>query len=200
MHHLSLVTFLITTISAASIPPSRSSTRTVDAQLPINEALFDGECFYPKPTANFDTTSYLGRWHQVAGYFFGPSAGVRCSFAEYSLNDNGTIRVVNGGKRGDRNSSITGFAAAAPESYGKAGVFKVEFPGQSRPAVCEGPNYIVQEFSSEFSIVQTYNWTTLFILSRERNPGQVKIDQWIGKAVSLGSNSSRIIPFDQTGC
>jgi hypothetical protein len=45
----------------------------------------------------------------------------------------------------------------------------VEFPGTPGPE-CPGPNYIVQDYAVDWAIVQTQNWSTLYILSRERLP------------------------------
>lgn len=196
MRFLTLATaaFAITSTAAAPQPPPSP------AQYPVYDALYDGKCFYPKPTSKFDLNSYLGKWYQVAGYPFGFTAGARCVTAEYSLNADGTVRVMNSAQVGGRPIGVEGAAAPAPKSYGKAGVFKVEFPGQSPPATCAGPNYIVQKYSGDFAIVQTQNWTTLFILSRDREPGQAKIDEWIKKAVDLGSDPSKISNFDQAGC
>ncbi|KEF61051.1 outer membrane lipoprotein Blc [Exophiala aquamarina CBS 119918] len=115
---------------------SETRTRTVDA-------LWDGQCFYPESDDGFDLEDYLGRWYQVAGTVAPFTAGCTCIFAEYSLNDNGTVNVFNGCQAGEQNIEIQGNAAAADETYGDEGVFRVQFPGQPPPE-CPGPNYIVQ--------------------------------------------------------
>lgn len=68
----------------------------------------------------------------------------------------------------------------------------VGFPG-TPGAACPGPNYIVQgksslgnslsitfltvvDYAIDWAIVQTQNWTTLYILSRERQPAPASID------------------------
>ena len=56
----------------------------------------------------------------------------------------------------------------ADAAYGSKGVFRVQFPG-SAPPDCPGPNYIVQDYTGDFAIVQSNNFTTLFVLSRQRN-------------------------------
>lgn len=57
-------------------------------------------------------------------------------------------------------------------------MLNVQFPGEP-PADCPGPNYIVQDIQwgddltsgcgGEFAIVQTSNFSTLFLLSREQH-------------------------------
>ncbi|KAL5380974.1 hypothetical protein DPSP01_007506 [Paraphaeosphaeria sporulosa] len=184
-----------TTASALYLPRSSSSSQTPLVQ----DALYDGHCFYPRPTPNFNLTAYLGTWYQVAGTPFGPTAGARCVTAEYALNPNGTVRVVNTAAVGPQEIRIEGTATPVDAAYARAGAFKVEFP--STPAGgCEGPNYIVQEFCTDHALVQTQNWTTLYVLSREREPAPALVDAWIDRAVALGSDRARIGKFSQTGC
>lgn len=58
----------------------------------------------------------------------------------------------------------------------------------------------IVDYAVDWAIVQTQNWSTLYILSRERQPAPVKIDAWIQRAVAFGSDQSKIIKFNQTGC
>lgn len=56
------------------------------------------------------------------------------------------------------------------------------------------------DYAVDWAIVQTQEWNTLYILSRERQPKEEKIQAWVDRAVAFGSNSSAIIRFNQTGC
>ncbi|PSN72292.1 Calycin-like protein [Corynespora cassiicola Philippines] len=187
---------LASAVTGLSIPRSESNDTSEARVVP---AQFDGHCFYPTPDPGFQLDDYLGTWYQVAGTPFGPTAGARCVTAEYSLNDNGTVKVVNTARIGEQPISIEGTAAPAGQQYGSDGVFQVSFPGQPTTP-CPGPNYIVQEYCGDHAIVQTQNWTTLYILSRDRQPETTVIDSWISQAVRLGSNASAISKFNQTGC
>lgn len=105
--------------------------------------------------------------------------------------DNGTVNVFNGCQVGNQSITIQGTASPADEIYGDEGVFRVQFPGQP-PAECPGPNYIVQcrpslhrlrsktdgqsDYEDDWAIVQTSNFSTLFLLSREQNPPEADID------------------------
>ncbi|CBY01403.1 hypothetical protein LEMA_P001900.1 [Plenodomus lingam JN3] len=173
---------------------SNSSTPNVAA------AQYDGKCFYPVPDTKFDLEAYLGTWYQVAGTPFGPTAGARCVSANYSLNGNGTVRVVNSATVGSRPIDIIGTATPVDSVYGAGGAFVVNFPGASSMSECPGPNYIVQDYAVEWAIVQTQNWNTLYILCRERQPAPASIDAWIDRAVAFGSDASAIQKFNQTGC
>ncbi|KAL2162593.1 hypothetical protein VTH06DRAFT_7507 [Thermothelomyces fergusii] len=127
MLSLGLISLLATTTAAGNAAPS----------------LWDGLCFYPKPDIGFELDSYLGRWYQVAGTLAPFTANCKCIFAEYRLDDNGTVQVNNNCESGDGPVEIRGTATPADPEYGAAGVFRVQFPGE-RPPDCPGPNYIVQ--------------------------------------------------------
>ncbi|EON69523.1 hypothetical protein W97_08783, partial [Coniosporium apollinis CBS 100218] len=133
------------------------------------------QCFYPEADDDFELEEYLGRWYQVAGTRAPFTAGCSCIYAEYALNDNGTVNVFNGCQVGNQSITIQGTASPADEIYGDEGVFRVQFPGQP-PAECPGPNYIVQYYEDDWAIVQTSNFSTLFLLSREQNPSEADID------------------------
>ncbi|KXH26247.1 lipocalin-like domain-containing protein [Colletotrichum simmondsii] len=165
----------------------------------VVQSTWDGKCFYPTPDAAFDLESYLGRWYQVAGTVAPFTAGCKCIFAQYSLNDNGTVKVNNTCEAGGRAINILGTAAPADPSYGAKGVLRVQFPGQPGPD-CAGPNYIVQDYTPDFALVQASNFTTLFVLSRQRNPEDAILDAWIARAGQLGSNLADVVKTDQTGC
>lgn len=60
-----------------------------------------------------------------------------------NIQDDGTVQVNNSCEAQGAPVNIVGSAGPADPSYGAAGVFRVQFPGQPGPA-CPGPNYIVQ--------------------------------------------------------
>ncbi|KAI6874582.1 hypothetical protein D0864_09787 [Hortaea werneckii] len=195
----------------------RRHTRHEQICEPINEvapALWDKQCFYPPPTENFDVNAYLGRWYQVAGNPASFTAACDgCIFAEYGLNENGTVAVTNGCQRdtpaGPVPVRVNGTATPAPRAYGNEGVFTVNFPFPTSGAdvegsegSCPGPNYIVQAFDDYrgWALVQSSNFTTLFVLSREQQRTSMEIDQWLAIAEELGSDISNVVRYNQTGC
>lgn len=142
------------------------------------------------------------------------------------------MQVVNTATQGNFSIDIVGTATPVDSAYGAGGAFVVSFPG-TPAAECPGPNYIVQgndlnriciccgtnfskDYAIDWAIVQTQEWNTLYILSRERQPSADSIDvsegsfgsgaflmslqAWIDRAVAFGSNATGISKFDQTGC
>lgn len=190
---------------AAAAPSliSRQSGQQQPLQQPllnVTDALWDGQCYYPKATPVFNLDNYLGRWYQVAGSAFSETAGCTCIYAEYSSNANGTVNVLNGCQAAGREVKINGIANPANAAYGDTGVFRVRFPPAPADQDCAGPNYIVQMYTPDWAIVQSSNFSTLFLLSREQHPGGDKIDAWLDIAGELGTNMTDVSKVDQTGC
>lgn len=196
----SILLFAATAAAAPSLIARTESEHEQQQPLNVTDALWDGQCLYPKPTSVFDVEKYLGRWYQVAGSAFSQTAGCTCIYAEYSLNSNGTVDVLNGCQAGGRDVKINGIARPADAAYGDAGVFRVQFPPMPPPQDCAGPNYIVQLYTPEWAIVQASNYTTLFLLSREQNPPDASIDAWLDIAAELGTNLTDVSKITQTGC
>lgn len=196
-----LTTILLAATAAAA--PALTGRQEPEHQTPIlnvTDAIWDGQCFYPKPTSVFDLDGYLGRWYQVAGSTFNETQGCTCIYAEYSLNDNGTVDVLNGCQLGDRSFEIEGNASPADEAYGTDGVFRVQFPPQPPSTDCAGPNYIVQVYTPDWAIVQASNFSTLFLLSREQHPGDDAIGGWLDIAGKLGTDLTEVSKSSQEDC
>lgn len=165
----------------------------------VVSALWDGTCFYPRSVSTLDLGSYLGTWYQVAGYEAIFTAGCKCITANYTLNDDGTVGVNNRCEALGLPISITGSAAPVDGAYGAAGVFEVTFFNSTN--ACPGPNYIVQEYAvDDYAIVQSPEFATLFILSRQQNVPEAKLDALITRSVELGSKRSLVKINDQSGC
>ncbi|GIZ45522.1 hypothetical protein CKM354_000868400 [Cercospora kikuchii] len=200
-----------------SLHKRQSSDNSTQAAPAVTGATYDGQCFYPKPTDDFVLDEYLGRWYQVAGTLAPFTAGCKCIFADYALNDNGTVNVQNGCELNGTQIPIEGTATPVSPyaGYGHVGVLRVQFPGQPGPD-CPGPNYIVQDIGlsgdddchgkvaadddNAFAIVQANNFTTLFLLSRNQNPSNASIEAWLERARKQGSNLDNVAITDQTNC
>lgn len=75
-----LTSTLLLALTQAFLGSSKllTSRQSDSSQEVIAPATYDGKCFYPTPdAANFELESYLGRWYQVAGTAFGPTAGCK---------------------------------------------------------------------------------------------------------------------------
>lgn len=116
------------------------------------------------PVDNFDADRYLGKWYELGRIENSFEKGMNQTTAQYSLNSDGTIKVVNAGYDPAKGKfrSATGKAKFADGA--NVGAFKVSFFGPFYGAyniVALDPNY-------QWSIVagnnpQNYFW----VLSRQ---------------------------------
>lgn len=166
-------------------------------------ATWDGSCYYARPDVAFDLSTYAGRWYQVAGTEFPYTAGSKCVSAFYTLNEDGTLGVNNTSEAPDGayNEAI-GTASAVPALYGATGAYTVEFDGVpgARGNPCPGPNYVVQDYTGDWAVVQSMNFSTLFLLSRNQHPGDEAVDAWIKRAGQLGSDLTKVTKTNQDNC
>jgi apolipoprotein D and lipocalin family protein len=154
------------------------ATNDGDGAKPV-PATWDGTCYYPRPDPYFDLDTYLGRWYQVAGTVFPYTEGSTCVAAFYTLNDDGSVAINNTGQKADGSyNEALGVARPVAPWYGATGAFQVSFEGVpgARPNPCPGPDYIVQDYTGDWAVVQSRNFSTLFLLSREQHPGDEAID------------------------
>lgn len=61
----------------------------------LSQHIVDHECPTRPVLTNFDLNKYLGRWYEILRYeqFF--EVGCDCGFADYSLNEDGSVKVRN---------------------------------------------------------------------------------------------------------
>jgi len=124
----------------------------------------------PPETVPFvDVERYMGLWYEIASnpvFFNEDLVGVT---AEYTLNDDGTVRVVNRGFEGSLDGPATSIEGVArvvdKETNSKLGV---RFPSVPGSRFFEGEYWIVAlDEDYEWAVVSDSRQMTLFILSRE---------------------------------
>ena len=124
----------------------------------------NGSVEFVTSVPDFQPEKYMGVWYEIARmpHFF--ERGMDYVSAEYSLNPDGTIRVVNRGMRGKEKRLITGKAKLKfPE--------KQPFPGDLRVSFF-GPfysDYRIIELPPDYSyaVVTGSNRNYLWILARK---------------------------------
>ena len=117
----------------------------------------------PLDTAdNFVLEKYVGKWYEIAALPNEFEVGCRCVQADYSLNTDGTIKVVNSCNNGTGTNftSITGTA----EVVEKPSKLEVKFPHSPKG------RYWVLKIDDEhtYSLVGEPTRKYLWILSRQR--------------------------------
>ncbi|MGB4343539.1 MAG: lipocalin family protein [Moraxellaceae bacterium] len=143
-----------------------------------------------QPVDNFKLDRYLGKWYEVARLDHSFERGLSRVSANYSLRDDGGVRVLN-----------RGYSAADQkwkEAEGKAyfvgqpdqGFLKVSFFGPFYGA------YVIAELDHEnyqYSLVTGPNTSYLWILSRTPTLDAATKDRLVKKAASLGFDTSKLI-------
>ena len=124
-------------------------------------------CNPPTTVAFVDIQQYMGTWYEIAKYPVFFERGLVGVTAEYTLLEDGTVRVVNRGFRGNFDgpeSSIEGKATVAdPVTSAKLtvqfGPVPLGFLGPNYWIIALGENY-------EYAVVSDGCRNTLWILSR----------------------------------
>ena len=132
---------------------------------------------------NFEPERYMGTWYEIARlpqYFERDLDEVK---AEYSLNDDGTIKVVNSGVKDGEPTSITGKAKLKhPDAKPQTGELRVSFfwPFYSDYRVIElAPDY-------SYALVTGGSRDYLWVLARKPTMDKALLDGILSRAKALG--------------
>lgn len=137
----------------------------------------------------FEKEKYLGKWYEIARLDFKYERNLNNTTAEYSLNDDGSIKVVNRGynTKEEEWQEATGKAKfVETENIAK---LKVSFFGP----FYSGYNVIAIDKNYKFALVSGKNLKYLWILSRETTiPDETKT-QYLKIAQDIGYNTSDLL-------
>jgi len=146
-----------------------------------------------KPVDHFKADKYLGKWYEIARLDHSFERGLTRVTADYSLRDDGGIRVLNRG--------YSAGEGAWKEAEGKAyfvkrrdlGYLKVSFfgPFYGSYVVCE-----LDHRNYQYSLVCGPNKSYLWILAREPKMDDSVKAILIAKASVLGFDTSKLIFAD----
>ncbi|MCL4110974.1 UNVERIFIED_CONTAM: hypothetical protein GTU68_030166 [Idotea baltica] len=142
-----------------------------------------------EPVKNFQAEKYLGKWYEIARFDNRFEKGMTNVTAEYSLNSDGSIKVVNSGvnpKTGERSyaDGIAKFVGNQDTAFLRVSFFR-PFYGA----------YIVFELDDnyKYAYIAGDDKNYLWLLSRTPTvPKNIKED-FVSKAKELGYNTSDLI-------
>ena len=147
-----------------------------------------------KPVSGFELDRYLGRWYEIARLDHPFERGLSRVTAEYSMRDDGGVRVVN-----------RGFSAAKgewDEAEGKA--YFVESPDLGYLKVSFfGPfygSYIVFELDQagyQHAFVSGPDTSYLWLLARTPTVSDEVLQRFTERADALGFDTASLILVDQ---
>lgn len=143
-----------------------------------------------KPVDNFKVEKYLGKWYEIARLDHSFERGLTHVTADYSLREDGGLRVINRGYLAKKNQW--------KEAIGKA--YFVNEPGQGFLKVSFfGPfygSYIVFELDHEnyqYSLLCGPDRSYLWILSRSPELTAEVKRKLLTKAAALGFDTGKLI-------
>ncbi|MFK7974706.1 MAG: lipocalin family protein [Halioglobus sp.] len=164
-HLLTTFIFLGTLISCGSVPPSIT------------------------PVSGFELDRYLGQWYEIARLDHRFERGLEQVTANYSLNDDGTVRVENRGFNVDDSDWSTAVGKARMASSPTIGQLEVSFFGPFY-----GP-YIIFEMDKENyqHAFVTSSTNALWLLARTPQVSDDLKERFIRTAQAAGYDTEELI-------
>lgn len=143
----------------------------------------------------FDKDRYLGKWYEIARFDFRFEKNMNNTTAEYSLNEDGTIKVVNSGydtlkKKWKQSVGKAKFRGSPNEAK-----LKVSFFGPFYGSY----NVIALDDQYKYALVAGKNLDYLWILAREKTiPNEIK-ENYVQLASSIGFKTENLIWVEHNG-
>jgi apolipoprotein D and lipocalin family protein len=147
-----------------------------------------------RPVGNFELDRYLGKWFEIARLDHSFERGLTRVTAEYSMRDDGGVRVVNRGYSAEKGEW--------EEAEGKA--YFVESPDRAYLKVSFfGPfygSYVVFELDKrdyQYAFISGPDTSYLWLLSRTPYVSEEILQRFTERAAALGFDTEEIISVNQ---
>ena len=138
---------------------------------------------------DFKKDKYLGKWYEIARLDFVFEKNLNNTTAEYSLNKDGSIKVVNRGYNFIKSRNVESVGKAKFVNDSNEGKLKVSFFGP----FYSGYNIIALDSDYKYALVAGESLKYLWLLSREKTmPNNIK-EAYLKTAEDLGYNTSELI-------
>ena len=152
---------------------------------------------YLRPTAPrgvtavtpFDKDKYLGTWYEIARFDYFFERRLQNVTANYSMNSDGTIKVINRGYDPSRDMWKESVGKAKFAGDPSVAALKVSFFGP----IYAGYNVIALDTYYKYALVAGRNFNYLWFLSREKTmPESIRLS-YLNEASKLGYDVSKLI-------
>lgn len=138
---------------------------------------------------HFDINRYMGKWYEIARFDFKFERYMNNTTANYSLQDDGTVKVVNRGFNYKTNKWKEAVGKAKFRDDANEAKLKVSFFGPFYSPY----NVIALDDEYRFALIAGKNLDYIWILSREKNiPENIK-QSYVAKAKSIGYDTSLFV-------
>lgn len=142
------------------------------------------------PVKNFDAQRYLGNWYEIARLEHSSEKGLSDITANYSLRDDGGIKVVNRGYDAQKGEWRVAEARAYPAGSPDIGYYKVSF---FRPFYGSYVIFDLDKADYQYSFVTGPDKSYLWLLSRTPRVTKDIMDKFIKEANALGFDTDKLI-------
>lgn len=147
------------------------------------------------PVKGFEIQKYLGRWYEIARLDHSFERGLECVTADYSLREDGGVKVVNRGFSITKNQWREAQGKAFFVNESNEGYLKVSFFGPFYGA------YVVFDLDREnyqYAFVTGPDKSYLWLLSRTPTVESTILAKFIGEAKKLGYETEKLIYVNHT--
>ena len=141
----------------------------------------------------FDLSRYLGEWYEIARYDHSFERGMDNTMAEYILQDDGKVVVLNTGWKNGKFKLAEG-KAKYPDPTGEPGALRVSF----FLFFYSDYNVMMVDENYQISLVGSKAEKYLWILSRTPEPDPVLLEMVLNEAARRGYDTSELIWVDQS--
>lgn len=138
---------------------------------------------------DFDLNRYLGQWYEIARFDYRFERNMSHVTANYSLNDDGSVKVVNRGFDEKKQEWKQSTGKAKPAGRENEGRFRVSF---FKP-IWAGYNVLAIDPGYKNALVAGNNRNYLWLLSREKEMPEDVRRAYTQYADSLGFDTSKLI-------
>ena len=149
--------------------------------------------FDTSTVSEFDLDKYLGTWYEIARFDHSFERGMDNAMAQYILQDNGKVFVLNSAWENGQFKIAEG-KAKYPEPTGNPGALKVSF----FLFFYSEYNVMMVDETYSISLVGSKSDNYLWILSRTPVPDQNLLQMVLEEASSRGYDISQLIWVDQS--
>lgn len=167
-------------------------TRLLLAQITGSLLLLSGCASLPdgiEPVRDFDLESYLGKWYELARLDHRFERNLQQVTAEYSMNADGSIRVVNRGYSTSEEAWKEAIGKAYPAGDDDEGYLKVSFFGPFYGGYCVWE--LGQE--GEYAFVAGSNRSYLWLLSRTPSVSPEVWRHFETQATAMGFDLGKLV-------
>ncbi|MGG5598588.1 lipocalin family protein [Myroides sp. C8-3] len=142
-----------------------------------------------KAVTDFDVNRYLGTWYEIARFDFRFEKDLDNTSAQYSLDANGDVLVLNSGFHTKEKEWKKAEGKAKFRGNNTQGALKVSFFGP----FYSGYTIVALDADYNYALIAGKNLDYLWILSREKTiPTAVK-EEYLAIAQEIGYDTSRLL-------